>query len=118
MFITNEAKNHKFDKPLLGPFEILEIPSDQYIVIQKDGKTKKIHKNRTKRANTATNTPDEPTPSTSTNISNDKERNQRKKKTTQTTNTINVENGAQFPIHHEEISKTDEIILDCINTFY
>lgn len=50
VFISNEVKKHKFDTPNLGPFRVTAIPSDQYIEIDYNGKTKKIHRNRTKKA--------------------------------------------------------------------
>lgn len=50
VYISNETKKHKWDDPNLGPFRITEIPSDQYIIIDQDGVSKKIHRNRTKKS--------------------------------------------------------------------
>lgn len=50
VYVTNEVKKHKWDSPKLGPYEITEIPSDQYVVINIDGKPKKVHKNKTSKS--------------------------------------------------------------------
>lgn len=50
VYISNEVKKHKWDDPNLGPFPITDIPSDQYIIIDKNGTPKKIHRNRTKKS--------------------------------------------------------------------
>lgn len=48
--ISNEVKKHKWDDPNLGRFPVTDIPSDQYIIIDKNGTSKKINRNRTKKS--------------------------------------------------------------------
>lgn len=50
VYLSNEVKKHKWDSPKLGPFEIKEIPTEQYIIIDIDGKPKKVHRNRTSKS--------------------------------------------------------------------
>lgn len=60
VLVNNESKKHKFDKPLLGPFKVLEIMSDQNIIIEQNGKRKKIHRNRTKKSNSTSSATTDP----------------------------------------------------------
>lgn len=49
VYIRNEVKKHKWDAVKLGPFKILNIPSDQYVIIDHDGTEKKVHRNKTSK---------------------------------------------------------------------
>lgn len=50
VLIYNETKNHKFDENYSGPFQIIDIPSDENCLIQMKKRQKLIHKNKLKRA--------------------------------------------------------------------
>lgn len=50
VYTTNEVKKHKWDAPKLGPYKIVKIPSEQYVIIDHNGSEKKIHKNKTTKS--------------------------------------------------------------------
>lgn len=50
VYIKNEIKKHKWDTPKLGPYKIVQIPTEQYVIIDSNGSEKKIHKNKTTKA--------------------------------------------------------------------
>lgn len=50
VLLRNEVKDHKFDKCYAGPYQIIEIPSDQYLVIEVNNKPKRVHRNRIKKS--------------------------------------------------------------------
>lgn len=49
VLIQNKTKDHKFDSPYEGPYKVLSA-HDVYLVIQRNGKKVKVHKNMTKKA--------------------------------------------------------------------
>lgn len=50
VYLVNEVKKHKWDSPKHGPYEIKQIPSEQYVIVDVDGNEKKIHKNKTSKS--------------------------------------------------------------------
>lgn len=50
VYMTNEVKKHKWDSPKLGPYKIVSIPSDQYVIIDINGTEKKIHRDKTTKS--------------------------------------------------------------------
>lgn len=49
-YVTNKVKKHKFDTNYKGPYEVVEIPSEAYLIVERKGKKTTFHKNRTKKA--------------------------------------------------------------------
>lgn len=139
VFIVNESKKHKFDKLLLGPFKVLETISDQNIIIDQNGKRKKVHRNRTKKSNS---TPDDTsTPSTSTDT-NDPSTSQTKpaeiktmaiggcpdqsisssdsihSMASSTTPIMELDTDVGVNALQKEIDRCEDAMMDFINTFY
>lgn len=50
VLVLNENKNHKFEELYLGPFEVLEVPSEENCLIKMGRKSKLLHKNKLKMA--------------------------------------------------------------------
>jgi hypothetical protein len=51
ILVINENKEHKFDELYRGPYEILDIPTEENCLIKIGRKTKLLHKNKLKKAN-------------------------------------------------------------------
>lgn len=49
VLVKNESKDHKFDNVSNGPYKIIEIPSEQYVIVKIANENKKIHRNRIKK---------------------------------------------------------------------
>lgn len=49
VLVLNETKDHKFDELYKGPFEILDIPSNENCLLKIGRKTKLLHKNKLKK---------------------------------------------------------------------
>lgn len=50
VYTKNEVKKHKWDSPKLGPYKIISIPSDQYVILDVDGTQKKVHRDKTSKS--------------------------------------------------------------------
>lgn len=51
VLIYNEYKDHKFDSPYKGPYEIVDLPSNENCLLKIGRKTKLFHKNKLKKTN-------------------------------------------------------------------